>query len=278
MASSRYSRAAQATSRPSLVAALKLASRLTPKQLADEIDLAKAELKRKGIQAGIASAFFVVALLFVAALAVALIVAAIMGLATVLPAWLSALIFAVLFVIIGGIGALVGLSRFKKALPLLPEQAIYGVKYDVGVLREGRSFDASTLEKKETEEEARAKADAEAKAKAEKAAQPPAPSESELKTRTGERRQHLAGVRDDLGEELNLKEKFQELVAAAQAWWNSRSAGSGRRVRTPEEGARRPAVLPEDVINTVMDRWKPLSILGGSLAALAVLARRLIKS
>lgn len=287
MATSRRAGATQATGQPSLVGAVKLVSRLAPKQLADELELAKTELKRKGIQAGIASAFFVVALLFVAALAVALIMAAVMGLATVMPAWLSALIFGLLFVIIAGIGAMLGLSRFKKAMPLLPEQAIRGVKYDIGVLKEGRRFDPSTLDKKSPADENRDKAKQEekARAKAEKAAQPPAPSESELQTRTGERREHLTGLREDLGEELDVKKKFEELMVAVKGTAGARLSGagatpSGRRAagQPATAGEAKPVVLPEDVINTVMDRWKPLSVLGASLAAVAVLARKLGKS
>ncbi|GAP55542.1 hypothetical protein AHiyo6_21070 [Arthrobacter sp. Hiyo6] len=45
---------------------LKLVARLAPRQLNDEIALAKVEIKRKGIQLGVAGAFFAVALVFVA--------------------------------------------------------------------------------------------------------------------------------------------------------------------------------------------------------------------
>ena len=70
---------------------LKLIFKLAPRQLNDEIAFAKAELKRKGIQLGIAAAFFAVALVFVLLLVIGLVVAAIMGLATIMPAWLAAL-------------------------------------------------------------------------------------------------------------------------------------------------------------------------------------------
>ena len=71
---------------------LKLLFRLAPRQLNDEIAFAKIELKRKGIQVGVAAAFFAVALVFLLFLVVGLIVAAIMGLATIMPAWLAALL------------------------------------------------------------------------------------------------------------------------------------------------------------------------------------------
>ena len=79
---------------------LKLIFKLAPRQLNDEIALAKVELKRKGIQVGVAAAFLAVALVFVAFLVVGLIVAAIMGLATIMPAWLAALLVCGVFLLI----------------------------------------------------------------------------------------------------------------------------------------------------------------------------------
>src|SRR6476620_4434318 len=116
---------------------LKLLFRLAPRQLNDEIAFAKIELKRKGIQVGVAAAFFAVALLFLAFLVFGLIVAAIMGLATIMPAWLAALLVSAAFLLIALIGGLVGLARFKKAMPLLPEETIRGIKHDIGVAKEG---------------------------------------------------------------------------------------------------------------------------------------------
>jgi hypothetical protein len=74
-----------------LVGLAKVMARLTPRQLNDEFALATAEMKQKGVKAGVAAAFMVVALLFAAALAIALIVAAILGLGTIMPDWLAAL-------------------------------------------------------------------------------------------------------------------------------------------------------------------------------------------
>ena len=71
---------------------LKLIAKLAPRQLNDEIALAKVEIKRKGKQVGVAAAFVGVAAVFVAFLVIGLIVAAIMGLATIMPAWLAALL------------------------------------------------------------------------------------------------------------------------------------------------------------------------------------------
>src|SRR6476661_9139716 len=148
---------------------LKLIFKLAPRQLNDEIAFAKAELKRKGIQLGVAAAFFAVALIFVAFLVIGLIVAAIMGLATIMPAWLAALLVCAAFLVIALIGGLVGLARFKKAMPLMPEETIRGIRHDIGVAREGSAFNPAILDPESPEAKA-AKADAAAKAKAEKEA------------------------------------------------------------------------------------------------------------
>ena len=93
---------------------LKLLFRLAPRQLNDEIAFAKVELKRKGIQVGVAAAFLAVALVFVAFLVVGLIVAAIMGLATIMPAWLAALLVCAVFLLIALIGGLIGMRQVQE--------------------------------------------------------------------------------------------------------------------------------------------------------------------
>ena len=125
---------------------LKLIFKLAPRQLNDEIALAKVEIKRKGIQVGVAAAFFAVALVFVAFLVIGLIVAAIMGLATIMPAWLAALLVCGVFLLIALIGGLVGVGKFKKAMPLVPEETIRGLKYDLGIAKEGSAFDPAVLD------------------------------------------------------------------------------------------------------------------------------------
>ncbi len=125
---------------------LRLVAKLAPRQLNDEIALAKIEIKRKGIQVGVAAAFFAVALVFVAFLVVGLIVAAIMGLATIMPAWLAALLVCAVFLVIALIGALVGLRKFKKAMPLVPEDTIRGLKHDLGIAKEGSDFNPAILD------------------------------------------------------------------------------------------------------------------------------------
>src|SRR6478735_4818363 len=197
----------------------RLLFRLAPRQLNDEIAFAKIELKRKGIQVGVAAAFFDVALLFLAFLVVGLIVAAIMGLATIMPAWLAALLVSAAFLLIALIGGLVGLARFKKAMPLMPEETIRGIRHDIGVAREGSAFNPAVLDPESPE----AKAAKAAKAKAEKEAKAarhdqefPHASEPELVRRLSQRRHHLTEVRDELGTELDLKTQARYLLAATQ--------------------------------------------------------------
>jgi uncharacterized membrane protein YqjE len=270
---------------------LKMIFKLAPRQLNDEIALAKAELKRKGIQVGVAGAFLAVAVVFIAFLAVGLIVAAIMGLATIMPAWLAALLVCAVFLIIAAIGALIGVNKFKAALPLVPEETIRGIKYDLGIAKEGSAFDAAILDPnseqykaaKAAKEAAAAKAKAEKEAKA--AAQPdlgPAPTESELLHRLDQRRTHLTGVRDELGRELDIKTQARALLAVTLARLqegkdelNTKIAGFGSAVRASASSAS--SADGQNLAGQLKDRWKPLAVLAASAAALAVLVRKLIK-
>lgn len=275
---------------------LKLIFKLAPRQLNDEIAFAKAELKRKGIQLGVAAAFFGVALVFVAFLVIGLIVAAIMGLATVMPAWLAALLVCAAFLVIALIVGLIGYGRFKKAMPLLPEETIRGLKYDLGIAKEGSSFDPAVLDPNSPQAKAAkaAKEEAAAKAKAEKEAkkaaeQPdlgPAPTEDELRRRLETRRRHLTGVRDELGQELDVKTQAQALLTATQhkleegrelvddkiAGFRSQAKASAERAATPGATANRSGAAAE-----LGKRWKPLAALAASTTALVFLLRRLLK-
>lgn len=275
---------------------LKLIFKLAPRQLNDEIALAKVELKRKGIAVGVAAAFLAVALAFVAFLVVGLIVAAIMGLATIMPAWLAALLVCGVFLVIAAIAGLVGVGKFKKAMPLVPEDTIRGIKHDLGIAKEGSAFDPAVLDPESDVYKAAkaAKAEAAAKAKAEKeakkAAEPdfgPPPTEAELRRRVDQRRTHLTGVRDELNEELDVKTQAQALLAAAQvklqegkeqlsgkvAGFRSAAARTANRPATPA-GATGEGT---GVAGQLSQRWKPLVALTASAAALVFLLRKFIK-
>src|SRR6478736_6497363 len=246
---------------------LKLIFKLAPRQLNDEIAFAKAELKRKGIQLGVAAAFFAVALICVAFLVIALIV------------------------------GLIGYGRFKKAMPLMPEETIRGLKYDLGIAKEGSSFDAAVLDPKSPQAKA-AKAEKEAaaaKAKAEKEAkkaaeQPdlgPAPTEADLRRRLDQRRQHLTGVRDELGQELDVKTQAQALLAAtAHRLEEGKDLVDDRIAAFRSHADASAAPKTADAAGTPGEsgaaaelgkRWKPLAALAASTAALVFLLRRLLK-
>lgn len=263
---------------------LRLVAKLAPRQLNDEIALAKIEIKRKGIQVGVAAAFFAVALVFLAFLVTGLIVAAIMGLATIMPAWLAALLVCAVFLVIALIGALIGMRKFKKAMPLVPEETIRGLKHDLGIVKEGSEFNPAVLDPASEEAKA-AKAAKEAKAAREKAekeakeaAKPdlgPAPTEAELKSRLDKRRRHLTGVRDELGEEIDVKTQAQLLLGAAEVQLKAGKERAGHQAESLSRSAS--SLLNRAGESELGTRWKPLAALVASAAVLAVLLRKLLK-
>ncbi len=96
-----------------------------------ELQLAQIEMKEKGKRAGIGAGLFGGAggLAFYG-LGV-LLAAIVLALATFMPAWVAALIVAVvLFAIAGGL-ALTGKKQVEQATPVAPEQAIDSAKRDV---------------------------------------------------------------------------------------------------------------------------------------------------
>ena len=260
----------------------RLLFRLAPRQLNDEIAFAKIELKRKGIQVGVAAAFFAVALLFLAFLVVGLIVAAIMGLATIMPAWLAALLVSAAFLLIALIGGLVGVARFKKAMPLMTEETIRGIRHDIGVAREGSAFNPAVLDPDSPEAKAAkaAKAEAAAKAKAEKAAKTaehdkefPHASEPELVHRLSQRRHHLTEVRDELGTELDLKTQARYVLAVAQV---KAREGQVLAQRGVDAAGQRLAAFSGSA--DLSKRWKPLTVFVAAGTVLLVLLRKLLRS
>jgi hypothetical protein len=99
--------------------------------LKQEVELAKAELAEKGRQAGKGAGLFggagVIGLGAVGALTACFILA----LDTVMPAWLAALIVAVVYGAVAAILALRGRSKLQQAAPPVPEQTVETLKEDV---------------------------------------------------------------------------------------------------------------------------------------------------
>jgi predicted lipid-binding transport protein (Tim44 family) len=102
----------------------------------DEVELAKAELARKGKVVGIGGGMIGAAGLVAVLGLGALTAAAILGLAQVIDqAWVAALIVGAAYLAVAGALALVGRRRIQEASPLVPEEATESVKEDVEWLK-----------------------------------------------------------------------------------------------------------------------------------------------
>ena len=101
----------------------------------DEARLAQAEVTQKAKRLGIGAGLFGGAGLFAFFGLAALITAAILALALVLPAWLSALIVAVVLFAIAGVLALVGKKDVQKGSPPVPTEAIASTKADIQTVK-----------------------------------------------------------------------------------------------------------------------------------------------
>jgi Putative Actinobacterial Holin-X, holin superfamily III len=102
----------------------------------DELKLAQLELTSKGKQAALGAGMFggggVLAVYGVGCL----LACAIIALGGVVAAWLAALIVGAALMTAAGVAALLGRERMAKAAPVVPEQAVAGVKADVEEIRE----------------------------------------------------------------------------------------------------------------------------------------------
>ncbi|NJQ02860.1 phage holin family protein [Streptomyces zingiberis] len=101
-----------------------------------EMRLAQAELTRKGRQAGIGGGLFGGAGVVAHAGFLTLVAAGVAALALVLPVWASALIVAGALFLAAGVMAALGRKRTREAAPLMPEEAISGVRTDVERIKE----------------------------------------------------------------------------------------------------------------------------------------------
>jgi len=110
---------------------LKQLSEETTRLVHQEIELAKAELTQKGRQAGMGAGLFggatAIGFLALAALTTCVILA----LDAVMPAWLAALIVAVVYGAVAAVLVIQGRNKVRQAVPPVPEQTIETVKEDV---------------------------------------------------------------------------------------------------------------------------------------------------
>ena len=102
----------------------------------DELRLAQLEMTRKGKQAGLGIGLFAGS----GGMAVygigCLVACAVIAIATVLAAWLAALIVGAALLLLAGAAALLGKGRLSKATPPVPEETIGSVKADVDEIKE----------------------------------------------------------------------------------------------------------------------------------------------
>lgn len=105
----------------------------------DEIQLAKSEITEKAKHAGAGIALFAgVAFLGFFAFAI-LLAAAVLGLANAVPAWLAALIVAVVLLVIAAVLGVMGKKALERGMPPGPQRAQESVKQDIQAVKEGFS-------------------------------------------------------------------------------------------------------------------------------------------
>jgi ribosomal protein L29 len=110
---------------------LKQLSEETTRLVHQELELAKAELTQKGKQAGAGAGLFGAAGAIGLLAAAALTACFILALNAVMPAWLAALLVAVMYGVIALVVVKQGQAKMKAATPPVPEQTIDTVKEDV---------------------------------------------------------------------------------------------------------------------------------------------------
>lgn len=243
----------------SLPDVVKVFGKLLPRQIQDELALAKLELKDKGIKAGKGVALIVVGLVFLLLATIALVVAAVAGLAQVMPFWLSALIVAAFFLLVLIVLAAVGALMIKSAMPLNPVRAVRGLKYDLGVVKEGSAYTEARVRREEAEAKER-KVQEKKEHKAQSSNQPPAPSESQLRQRLSVRREKLKELRDDAE---NRKNHVQ-----------TSAVGFVDRTRTTVSGA---SLKASSTAEQVGERVGPVAVAAAAGTAFLVFLVKLIR-
>ncbi len=123
------------TPRRSLFALLGALPTLLVDLIRNEIESLKNEITGKLKDAGIGIGLLAGAAAFAFFALMVLIAAAILGLATVLPAWLAALIIGVVILLIAAVLALIGIRSVKKGVPPAPTDTIESIKKDVRTIK-----------------------------------------------------------------------------------------------------------------------------------------------
>ena len=106
-----------------------------PELIRSEIRLAQAEVTEKGKRAGIGIGMFSAAGLLAFFGLATLITTAVLALDLVMPAWLAALIVAVVLFIGTAAFALLGKNKVEEATPMKPERAVEGIQEDIATVK-----------------------------------------------------------------------------------------------------------------------------------------------
>ena len=262
----------------SIMDVVKVFTRLLPKQLNDEAQLAFLELKEKGIKVGVGAALAVVGLVFLGLAVIALIGAVIAGLSHVMPAWLAALLLALLFLIILAVLALIGVAKIKSALPLMPEKALFGLRYDLGVVKEGSAYNEGRVQREVNEAEQKKQREKEEAANDLNQVKPVKPTEEQLRHRLKLRREHLKSLRDDAQNRADsVQAATQGFVDRTQRTF-TQTQESVKQTFASKGGSQgvRPAgsTSAQDVLS---ERWQPLAVAVAAGSAFLVFLRKLLK-
>jgi len=108
---------------------------LLTKLVRDEIESLKRELKKKAAYFGVGAGLFAAAGTLVFFAAALLVTSATLGLATVLPAWLAALLVAVALLLIAAILVAIGVQSMKRGGKPLPPEVLESVRLDVNAVK-----------------------------------------------------------------------------------------------------------------------------------------------
>ncbi|MDO3704097.1 phage holin family protein [Micromonospora sp. C28SCA-DRY-2] len=131
MADVANARTSRNGSEPSTAELVQRATEQISRLVRDELALARAELAQKGKHAGIGIGLFggggALALYGLGAL----VATAILLLDLAMPAWLAALIVAVVLFVVAGVLALVGKKQVSRAVPPVPSATVRSVRADV---------------------------------------------------------------------------------------------------------------------------------------------------
>ncbi len=100
-----------------------------------EIALAKKEFLAALIQVGIGAVALAVALTLATVGLIAVLTSVILALALLMPHWAAALVVGLIFIVLAGVAAYLGIQRLRK-LKLIPERTAQTLRDDVAMIRE----------------------------------------------------------------------------------------------------------------------------------------------